>query len=173
MLSQIPPWKAGYVVNDRGLRANEGKLCGFWQPYLSLAIVVGLAIASLIVSGCMGNAEAAKQALQLETAMHGQMARGDLAGIYDGADQRYRSAINRDKSDALYSSIVRKLGSPLDCKPGGTTVMTATWGTTIKSVCTTTFSKNATGVETFVWIKEGDQFYLAGYNINSDALIER
>jgi hypothetical protein len=106
----------------------------------------------------MGNAAAAKQALHLETAMHGQMARGDFDGIYTGADQRYRDAMSRDKSDALYASIVRKLGSPLDCKPGGTMVMAATWGTTIKSVCTTTFSKSATGEETFVWMKEGDQF---------------
>jgi hypothetical protein len=81
--------------------------------------------------------------------------------------------MSRDKSDALYASIVRKLGSPLDCKPGGTFVMTATSETSIKSVCTTTFSKSATGVETFLWMREGNQFQLAGYNINSNELIER
>jgi hypothetical protein len=136
-------------------------------------MVAGLAVAPFMVSGCMSHAAAEKQALQLETAMHGQMTRGDFDGIYTGSDQRYQNAVSRDKSDALYASIARKLGSPLDCKPGGTFVMTATWGTSIKSVCTTTFSKNATGVETFVWMKEGDRFQLAGYNINSSELVER
>jgi len=73
----------------------------------------------------------------------------------------------------LFAAIATKLGSPLDCKQGSTFVQAATWGTTIKSVCNTTFSKNATAVETFMWIKSGGQYYLAGYHINSDALIER
>lgn len=113
------------------------------------------------------------QALKLETAMHQQMAQGDVAGIYNGADQRYRDAMTREKSDALYTSIVRKLGAPLDCKQGGTVVRTGTMGTTIRSECQTTFSKNATAKETFVWIKSGDQFRLLGYYIHSNELIER
>jgi hypothetical protein len=160
-------------VIDEGLKEKKEELPTFWKSYLSFAIVFTLVVVPFMVSGCMGVGEAQKQALQLEKAMHDQMARGDFAGIYNGADERYRNAISRDKSDALYSSIVRKLGSPLDCKPGSTMVMAATSGTTIKSVCTTTFSKNATGVETFVWMKQGDQFHLAGYHISSDALIER
>ncbi len=98
----------------------------------------------MILAGCFGTiADAQKQALQLETVFHQQVARGDLAGIYNGADDRYRAAVSREKSDALFSSIARKLGSPLDCKQGGTFVQVATWGTTIRSECTTKFSKDA------------------------------
>jgi hypothetical protein len=143
------------------------------RRHFSVTIKIALLLVLLAVPGCMNPAEAAKQALQLETAMHEQMTRGDFTGIYNGADQRYRNAVSREKSDALFSSIVRKLGPPLDCKTGGTFVQAATWGTTIKSVCTTTFSKNATGVETFVWIKDGDQYRLTGYHVTSDDLIER
>jgi hypothetical protein len=46
-------------------------------------------------------------------------------------------------------------------------------GTMIESQCETTFSKDATGVETFTWLKSGNEFRLLGYHINSDALIER
>jgi hypothetical protein len=136
--------------------------------------MAGLLLASIGLAGCFGAiADSQKQALQLETAFHQQMARGDLAGIYNGADDRCRAAVSREKSDALFSSIARKLGFPLDCKQGGTFVQVATWGTTIRSECTTNFSKDASGKETFVWVKSGEQFRMLNYNINSDALIER
>ena len=140
---------------------------------LSITRQTSLLLVLLAVCGCMGVTEAAKQALQLETAMHEQMTHGDFAAIYNGADQRYRDAAGRDKSDALFSAIARKLGSPQDCKAGSTFIQVATYGTTIRSECTTTFSKNASAVETFTWIKDGDQYRLLGYHINSDALIER
>jgi len=101
------------------------------------------------------------------------MAKGDLTGIYNGADDRYRKAVTREQSDALFSVVARKLGSPLDCTQGTTNIMAATWGTTINSVCTTRFSKDAVGQETFVWIKSGETYRLLRYNINSNALVMR
>ena len=65
------------------------------------------------MSGCFGRfTGGSAEALKLETAMHQQMARGDVAGIYNEADQRYRDAVTRDKSDALYTSINRQAGGP-------------------------------------------------------------
>jgi hypothetical protein len=117
--------------------------------------------------------DSSKQALSLATAFHTEMSNGDLAGIYNNADSRYRDAVTRTKSDALFASIARKLGSPEDCTQGNTSWEVATWGTTIRSVCQTNFSKQAKAVETFVWIKSGNQFRLLSYTINSDALVER
>lgn len=140
----------------------------------SRMLLLPLAVVVVALSGCFGALKGGSdQALKLETALHQQMAQGDVAGIYNGADQRYRDAITRDKSDALFTSIVRKLGVPTDCKQGGTFIQVGTIGTTIRSDCQTTFSKNATGKETFVWIKSGGQYRLLGYNINSAELIER
>jgi hypothetical protein len=142
-----------------------------WKRCLFLVIFVGL-IAPMMLSGCEVR-EAAQQALQQETTIHEQMSRGNFDGIYYGADQRYRDAIAPDKSNALFSGITKKLGSPLDCKQGVTIVLHSTWGTSIKSECKTSFSKNATAIETFIWIKSTDgQYYLGGYRIKSDALIE-
>ncbi len=139
-----------------------------------LAVVAGLALLVDGLSGCFGRLKAfEQQALTLETAMHTKMSSGDFAGIYDGADQRYRNAVTRAKSDALFSSIARKLGAPLDCTQGITKFQIATFGTTIVSVCKTKFSKDATGIETFTWVKAGDQFKLLGYNIKSEELVER
>ena len=139
-----------------------------------LAFVAGLVLLVHTLSGCFGSLKAyQQQALTLATAMHQKMTSGDVNGIYDGADQRYRDVVTHQKSDALFSSIARKLGAPLDCKQGNTNFQVTTSGTTIVSVCKTTFSKDATGVETFTWIKSGDQFRLLGYHINSEELIER
>jgi len=132
-----------------------------------------LAVAASL-SGCFGRfAGGAADALKLESAMHQQMAKGDVAGIYNDADQRYRDAITREKSDALYTSIVRKLGVPLDCKQGGSMMQVGTMGTTIRSECETRFSKDATARETFLWVKSKDRYRLMGYNIVSNDLIAR
>ena len=126
------------------------------------------------MSGCFGTITGgSSEALKLETAMHQQMARGDVAGIYNDADQRYRNAVSREKSDALYISIVRKLGVPLDCKQGGSMMQVGTMGTTIRSECETRFSKDAIAKETFVWVKAKDRYRLIGYNIVSNDLITR
>jgi hypothetical protein len=139
---------------------------------LPAAVVTLLLIPCL--SGCYVKGSGfGKEALQLATEMHQKMTSGDLAGIYNGADQSYRDAIARDKSDALFSAIARKLGAPLDCAQGNTNFTVSTSGTTIVSSCSTHFSKNATGVERFTWRKSGDQFHLLGYRINSDDLIQR
>lgn len=137
--------------------------------YLGVSLLIAVSL-----SGCFGAFKGGSdEALKLETAMHQQMARGDVAGIYNDADQRFRDAITPDKSDALFTSIVRKLGTPQDCKQGGTFMQVGTMGTTIRSECQTTFSKNATAQETFVWMKSKDRFRLVGYKINSNELIER
>ena len=145
------------------------------------AVALGLLALSVSLSGCFGTfsgcigalAAGDKQAQTQAASVHDKMTRGDLAGIYDGADQRYRDAVTREKSDALFSAINRKLGAPQDCKQESFNMNATTSGTTLRLVCQTTFSKDASAVETFVWIKSSDQYRLLGYNIESDALIER
>lgn len=143
-------------------------------PGNRLLITFALALLAASLSGCWvrvtGNSE---EANQLAKSLHDQMARGDLAGIYNESDQRFRSAVTRDKSDALFSSISRKLGAPQDCKAKRTQTQVGSSGTTINLVCETTFAKNAKGTETIEWIKSGNQFRLLNYHINSEELIER
>lgn len=130
--------------------------------------------AAFTLSGCFGMLkEAQDNSLKLATALHKQMAAGDLAGIYNNADENYRRSLTRERSDALFSMIARKLGEPLDCKAGGINVDVNTLGTTLRSHCETHFSKNATGDESFVWLKSGDQYRLVSYHVSSRAFIER
>jgi len=144
-------------------------------PKLGFICQVGsILVIAVSMAGCFGTVTGGStEALKLETAMHQQMARGDVAVIYNEADQRYRDAVTREKSDALYNSIVRKLGAPLDCKQGGSFIQVGTMGTTIRSECETNFSKDATAKETFVWVKSKGGYRLMGYNIVSNDLITR
>lgn len=147
---------------------------GLLKKLFRICQMGSIVLIALFVTGCFGTVSAGSaEALKLETAMHQQMARGDVAAIYNGADQRYRDAVTRDKSDALYISIVRKLGAPLDCKQGGSVMQVGTMGTMIRSECETNFAKNATAKETFVWVKSKDGYRLMGYNIVSNDLITR
>jgi len=97
----------------------------------------------------------------------------NLAGIYNDADEGFKNGASREKSDALFSGVANKLGAPEDCKRRGLYFMAATSGPTIRLVCETTFTKGATGIETFVWRKSGDEFRLLSYHIDSEQLIER
>ena len=129
---------------------------------------------AIILCGCFGLLKNAQEdGVKLATAFHQQMAQGDLAGIYNNADENYRKSVTRERSDALFSAIARKLGTPLDCKPGGINVSATPAGRTLHSQCETHFSKNATGEENFVWLKSGGQYRLVSYRISSQELVER
>jgi hypothetical protein len=104
---------------------------------------------------------------------HASMAKQDWNGIYANADDGYKSAITAENSALMFAGIVRKLGVPVSCKQGGTTVTANTSGNTIESECETTFSLDASGHETFVWHKSGGIYRLSGYNIASNALVTR
>jgi hypothetical protein len=154
------------------LRRDQVAGFGVRSGGTALALCICVLIGGL--SGCFGVLkDREQQAFNLATALHRKMTAGDLAGIYTSADDRYRAAVTREKSDALFSAIARKLGPPLDCTQGRTNYQVNTSGTTLVFVCQTKFTKDATAVETFKWIKSGDQFKLLGYNIQSEELIER
>ena len=146
-----------------------------------VAMFAGLFLLSTGISGCFGMisgcvssmANGEQQAQSLAATMHQKMASNNLAGIYDGASQRYKDAVTREKSDDLFSAINRKLGAPGECKQQGFNMNSTTSGTILKLTCETKFSKDATGTETFAWIKSEDQYQLLGYHIESEELIER
>lgn len=138
------------------------------------AVTLGIVAAVITLNGCFGLLKTAQQdGVDAATALHKQMADGDLAGIYNNADENYRSSMTRQQSDMLFSMIARKLGTPLDCKPGGVNVNVNSLGTTLHSECETHFSKNATGEEIFIWLKASDRYRLVSYHINSRDLIGR
>jgi len=88
---------------------------------------------------------------------------------------RTRMMVTRRPEDLalMFAGIVRKLGAPISCKQGVTTVSANTSGNTIESECETTVSLDTSGHETFEWRKSGGVYRLSGYHITSNALITR
>jgi hypothetical protein len=105
--------------------------------------------------------------------LHASMAKQDWNGIYANADDDFKKAITAEKSAEMFAGIVRKLGVPVSCKQGGTSVTANTSGNTIESECETIFALDATGTETLTWHKSGGVYRLAGYNLTSQALVTR
>jgi hypothetical protein len=134
----------------------------------------GLIACVSVLTGCFGLLKNAQgDGVRLANGLHKQMADDDLAGIYNNADENYRNSVTRERSDALFTAIARKLGQPLDCRPGQINVNVNNLGTTLHSECETHFSKNATGHESFIWLKSGDKYKLVSYRISSRELVER
>src|SRR5206468_4243473 len=82
-----------------------------------------LLLLALALYGCMHavkNGE--RQAFQLDTDFHTAVARHDWDSIYENADGGYKDAVSKEDSAALFSGLVVKLGTPVDCKQGGTMV---------------------------------------------------
>lgn len=113
------------------------------------------------------------QALQLAKNLHHRMLNGDIDGIYDDADPGLKANSDLSRHRALFSSIARKLGSPMNCQQGVTAVKYGFFTKKIRSECTTRFSNNSTGTETLIWVGSGDQYRLNYYFIRSDDLITR
>jgi hypothetical protein len=113
------------------------------------------------------------EAYVLAEGLHASMAKQDWNGIYTNSDQGFKEAITAEKSAEMFAGIVRKLGAPVSCKQGGTSVNANTSGNIIESTCETSFTLNATGIETLTWHKSGGVYRLAGYNLTSDALVTR
>jgi len=133
-----------------------------------------LAALVLCVYGCARAVQrGAREAYVMANDFHAAMARQDWDGIYDQADPGYQSAVSRQDSSQMFSGIARKLGSPLNCKQGGTIVSANTSGNTIETECETQFSSGANATETFVWRKSLTQYRLFGYHITSAALLTK
>jgi hypothetical protein len=149
-------------------RFNSSNSSGFRKCVASVALCCVMALA-----GCTQLAQASKDGEKLDAEMHNAMAHSDWKGIYADAAPELRAQTNEDKFGTLFMAISKKLGTPLSCKQTGWNVNTNTSGTYLKSVCETKFSNNASGTETFEWLKTDGKYRLYGYHINSDELITR
>ena len=142
---------------------------------MKMRLVCGSALLafSMVLAGCRDFKEAPGDGDHLDAELHNSIARGDWNGIYANADPGYREAVTLEKSTALFSTIVRKLGPPISSKQTSWNLNANTSGTILRSECETKFGKNASGVESIVWRKTGGTYRLLGYHINSDELISR
>jgi hypothetical protein len=148
-----------------------------WNCKTSILIVSGAAfLASLAIYRSKevanpGPHEA--EAYLLVQSLHTAMAKHDWSSIYSNADERYRQGLTADESANMFVRVIQKLGKPVSCKQGKTSIQKSPAGNTIQSECETTFTHNATGHETFFWRESGGTYRLSGYNVSSTALVDR
>ena len=113
------------------------------------------------------------EAYELAEQFHAEIAKRNWSGIYADADPKYRETVSSEGSAEMFAGVVRKLGVPLSCKQGGTTLQADTSGSRIISECETTFSLNSKGEETFIWHKSDGKYRLIGYHLSSPDLLTR
>jgi hypothetical protein len=146
-----------------------------WTRHQGIALSLNtlLFVTTVALSGCTQLREAPKDAEKLDADFHATMSRGDWKGIYQSADDGFRSSTSEDKFRAFVQAISRKLGNPVNSKQTSWRINATTSGTYLYSQCETTFSNNASGTESFVWRNADGKYRLYGYHINSQELITR
>ena len=114
-----------------------------------------LLLAVLVLCGCQDLRNAASDSARLDADLHAAMTRGDWQGIYDNADPGFRENVPSEKSEILFTTLVKKLGAPVSSKETSWNRNADTAGTFLRVQCDTKFAQNASGVETIVWRRSG------------------
>jgi len=124
-----------------------------------------------LVAGCgakqdIANAEAAV------TQFHAQLNAGNFDQIYTQSDAAMKNASSQEKFVALLDAIHRKLGAVKSANRQSFFMNYGTSGKSLRLTYTTQYdADNAT--EEFVFHVNGNDVRLAGYHINSEALITK
>jgi len=127
-------------------------------------------VVTLCVAGGCAIAESTKQEQGLVDRFHEHLNRQAYGAIYGESDALYRDAASEAKSLRLFSAVHRKLGDEVSATVTGWRVNVTPQGTFVVLGYKTTF-RQGDAVETFTFHRNGDASDLAGYNINSEALI--
>lgn len=129
------------------------------------------ALLAAVLAGCSMSADvglAERQVVQF----HQQLDAGQLQQIYAEASDRLRRATSEQDMQNLLAAVHRKLGDVKSSVRGAWSVHAGTTGTFISLSYQTHFSEGD-ATERFDYQLEGDKALLAGYHINSNALIEK
>jgi Protein of unknown function (DUF4019) len=135
--------------------------------FTSLSIVLFV----MAVAGCGGKQQIASAEAGV-TQFHAQLDAGNFGQIYTDSDSAMKSASSQEKFVALLEAIHRKLGA---VKSANRQTFFFNYGTTGKvlrlTYATQYDADNA--IEEFVFRINGDDVRLAGYHINSEALVTK
>lgn len=135
----------------------------------TMASSVAVLSLAVMLTGCsaqrdMNSADAAV------THFHAQLNAGNFDQIYADSDNLMKNATSREKFVNLLSAVHRKLGSAKSTDRKGFFINYGNQGETIRLTYSTQYEVDTAGEE-FVFHRNGKEMLLAGYHINSDALI--
>src|ERR1039458_9275193 len=105
-----------------------------WNSKTSILIVSGAAfLASLAIYRSKEVANPGPhEAYLLVQSLHTAMAKHDWSSIYSNADERYRQGLTTDESANMFVRVIQKLGKPVSCKQGKTSIQKNPDGNTIQ-----------------------------------------
>jgi len=113
--------------------------------------------------------DAAKQGV---TKFHAELNAGHVDQIRESAAPEFRRAATEEQIRGLFTGIRKKLGDAGEWSVIGWNVNVATSGTMVVLRCKTKFAEGD-AEESFTWRVEGGAAKLAGYYINSLALVAK
>lgn len=133
---------------------------------LIAAVAVALMV-PLIACSMSADAERAEQAV---TGFHQMLDAAEFETIYDASADDLKKATTREKFIAFLAAVHRKLGGTRSAKQQGWNVNYHTSGTFVTLTYATSYERGE-AVEQFVYRVRAEHALLAGYHINSEALI--
>lgn len=147
---------------------SPGPHCPMSTVAARLARLPMLALLVFLGSCQAANAKPAAEAQIMP--FHDRYNARQFAVIYDSTDATFQQTTSRDDFLKIGEGLHRKLGRVTGTTPAGYQVNVSTGGTQVTLTYRTTFEKGE-GVETFHYRVRGKRASLAGYNINSPALL--
>jgi hypothetical protein len=127
-----------------------------------------LAFLSTVVPACSGKARQAAEAATTE--FRAQCSRSAFDEIYAASAPELWTAATKDDFLKLMNAVKRKLGAWQSSTPTGWKMMAGTKGRTVTLGFQSAFEKGA-ATEEFIWRVKDGKAALAGYHINSLALL--
>ncbi len=130
-----------------------------------------LGLMGVILAGC-GSQKDIGAASEAVARFHAQLDNQDFATIFAQADQRLRDRSPQPDFLAFMNAVHTKLGKVVDPSRTGFYINYDTSGTRVRLTYKTKFT-GGDAEEEFLWAKNGGNFVLLGYHINSTALITK
>ena len=128
-----------------------------------------LAVIVLVAAACSMSADA-KVAEAAVDKFHTMLDAGEFEAIYVGSSEDLKNVSTRDRFVALLEAVHRKLGNSKSSKEQSWNVNYHTSGIFVTLVYVTSYAEGDAS-EQFVYRLQGSRAQLAGYHINSEALV--
>jgi len=128
-----------------------------------------IAAALLLLAGCSMSADT-KLAEQAVTQFHSTLDAGQFDSLYEHAADDLKNSTQRERFVAFVDAVHRKLGTYQSSTEKNWNISYHPTGTYVTLSYTSTYAGGEANEE-FVYRLEGQSALLAGYHVNSDALI--
>jgi hypothetical protein len=169
-----PPPAQGYGQQPGGFPPQYGPGAGYAPPRkksgaLAKTLVIGGSLVLLLMVGCLTVFYYIGKNLKDPVAtLHAQMTNNDLAGIYNSSDPNWQAQITRTRSDDLFNLVHFRLGAPVSSTKMGEVEDAAT---DVKTLTLKTHFTRGDGTEEIKLHKNGADYKMIGYNVDSPNLV--